>query len=224
MQDGATFCTACGAQMAPGPGGQWGAPPPPPVPAHYPPPQQYQPAQPVPSSKGDEQGGLLRVIVIILVVIVVLVAVGGALFLMGIQDFIDNQAEEPLVTFSRPVVGPREISNVTVWDATLRVAQVTPQDRDVYWDDLTITIKDREGFVLQSEAIAGLDGSAPYDDAANGWVDVEFWYGESPVDSALDPGEAIIITGMDLQYQGSSVIVLLGDAVIGTVSLPLIFQ
>lgn len=214
VQDGATFCTACGAQMAPGPRGQWGAPPPPPTAPGMPLPQPYPPP------RESDSGGMLRPIVIILVVILALVIVGSAILLMGILDLVGDLPEDTVVVLGTPQVAQRQVGNVTVWDATLPVELVTPRDQEVYWDDLVIVIESREGRALLSEQIVGLDGTSPYDDASDGWLDVELWSVEGPVDGVMGPGEALKITGMDEGYQGATLSMRLGTTVIASVDLP----
>ncbi len=217
------FCTACGAQLAPGPQGQFGPPPPPPPPTGQPMPQPYPYQQPYPyppPPKKDDSGTIIKVVVIVIVVLILLAVVAAALFFMGLMSLVEDLPNDPVVVMAAPRVTSRQLGNNTIWDATLEIAQVTPSD--VRWDDLTIYIESRDGTVLLDEMIVGLDDPTLYDDATDGWVDVQLWYVESPSDGTMDAGEAIKVTGMDERYQGATVELLLDDLV-GIVNLPLNF-
>lgn len=216
VQDGAMFCTACGAQTAPGPQGQWGAPLPPPPAQGMPLPQPY-PYQPPPK---DDSGTFVKVIVIV-VVVVVLLAIMFAIIWMGILGAIDDIPDERLtLNLAAPAVTQREIANVTIWDLTIEVNLVTPRDTMVLWAGVEIFIFSREGVDLQTGMPLVPDDPSNYDDATNGWIDVEGWYIETSLDLFIDEGEAIKVTGMDDRYEGSTLeIVSMGD-VVGTIRLP----
>ena len=213
VQDGAMFCTACGAQTAPGPQGQWGAPLPPPPAPGMPMPHPYQPPP------KDDSGTFVKVIVIV-VVVVILVAIMFAIIWMGILGAIDDNPDERLtLNLAAPVVTQREISNVTIWDATINVNLITPRDDMTLWAGVEILIFSRNGMDLMRTPLLPNDPSS-YDDATNGWVDVEGWYIETSPDLFIDEGEAIKVTGMDDRYESSTLeIIFMGD-VIGTIRLP----
>ncbi len=186
-------------------------------------PQPYPYQQPFPYTpppKKDDSGTLIKVVVIVIVVLIILAVVAAALFFMGLMSLVQDLPDDPVVVMSAPQVTPRQLGNNTVWDATLEIVRVRPSD--IRWDDLTIYIESRGGTVLLDEMIVGLDDPTQYDDAADGWVDVQLWYVESPSDGSLDAGEAIRITGMDERYQGSTVELLL-DLPVSWVNLPLNF-
>jgi hypothetical protein len=160
------------------------------------------------------------VIVLVVVVATAMVALDGMGWL--VQDP-DPHVDIHLVLAS-PSVTTRGIANVTHWDAVLDIQKVTPQDSRASWVGIEITVEAEDGSELLVGATPQPDHPFSYDDAANGWVDVEVWFIEAtPVDVFVDVGDAIVITGMDDRYEGASIVIRsLGDQ-IGKILLPLNF-
>ena len=179
------------------------------------------PHQPPPKEGSDTA---FRVVAIAIVVIFLLIVVLGVIFFMGFLSGIpeDNHYHDEVI-LSAPKVTQRQISNVTVWDAALDINTVRPSDFEPNWSYVRIKITSRDGMTLLS--IVGLDPDDPhsYDDASNGWVDVEAWYIDKNSNTLLDEGDTIKLTGMDDRYQGSTVEVLRAGEQIGTLTLPLNF-
>ena len=159
-------------------------------------------------------------VVVIVVVVVFLVAMMFAIIWVGILGAIDDIPDERLtLNLAAPVVTQREISNVNIWDATINVNLVTPRDAMTLWAGVEVLIFSRNGMDLTETPLLPNDPSN-YDDATNGWVDVEGWYIETSPDLFIDEGEAIKVTGMDDRYESSTLeIIFMGD-VIGTIRLP----
>ncbi len=213
VQDGAMFCTACGTQTAPGPQGEWGTPLPPPPAPGMPLPHTYQPPP------KDDSGTFVKVIVIV-VVVVLLVAMMFAIFWMGILGAMDDIPDERItLNLAAPVVTQRVITNVSIWDATVEVNLVTPRNTMTLWAGVEILIFSRNDMDLMRTPLLP-DDPSNYDDATNGWIDVEGWYIDTSTDLFIDEGDAIKVTGMDDRYESSTLeIIFVGD-VIGTIILP----
>ena len=162
----------------------------------------------------------MKVIVIVVVVVVLLAMVTFAIMWMGILGAIDNIPDERLtLNLAAPVVTQREIANVTIWDATINVNIVTPRDTMALWTGVEIFIISRNGMDLTERPLLP-DDPRNYDDATNGWVDVEGWYIETSLDLFIEEGEAVKVTGMDDRYESSILeIIFMGD-VIGSIMLP----
>ncbi len=160
-------------------------------------------------------------VAVIVVVVVVLVAVMFAIIWMGILGAIDDLPDERLtLNLAPPDVTQREITNVTIWDATVEVNLVTPRNTMALWAGVVIVVMSRDGMILLTRTPLLPDNPSDYDDATNGWVDVEGWYIDTSTDLFIDEGDAIKVTGMDDRYESSTLeIIFMGD-VIGTIRLP----
>lgn len=229
VQDGAMFCTACGAQTAPGPQGQWGAPPPPPPPAGAPQPGQQGPPPPYPYQQPyqyqpppkETSSTVVKVVAIVIVVAVVLAVLMVAIFWMGVLSVIDDLPDDRVtLNLASPSVETREITNITHWDAVVNINKITPSDSRVMWLSVLVIVKAADGSVLLTQTVPMPDSPASYDDATNGWVDVEIWYIDVGSDMFLDSGDAMKITGMDDGYEGAWIeFTYLGNR-IGSITLP----
>ena len=216
VQDGSMFCTACGAQTAPGPNGEWGAPPPPPP----------EPGMPVPHKRPPRDGSAqaIKIVAIVVVVIVILIAVIGIISLMGLLSLYEsNPPVQTVIDMQVPRVDQRQISNVTVWDATLEIDTITPRSGEVWWDNLQVSVQSREGEDLFTYHRPLIDDPRSYDDAANGWVDVQVWYVSMEDSSLVSQGDIIKITGMDERYQGGTIYIREKGSETVILTLPLDF-
>jgi len=167
---------------------------------------------------------VIKVVAIVVVVICLLIVVMGASFFMGVLSLIDESPEEQnVINFQAPRVSQRQVSNVTVWDATLEVDRVTPRESGVWWDTLQLSVLSREGDVLFAYHNPAIDDPQSYDDATNGWVDVEAWYIDLENNTLLRQGDIIKITGMDERYQGATIMIREKGTQTVTLQLPLNF-
>ena len=167
----------------------------------------------------DDSGTFVKVIVIV-VVVVLLVAMMFAIFWMGILGAMDDIPDERItLNLAAPVVTQRVITNVSIWDATVEVNLVTPRNTMTLWAGLEILIFSRNGMDLMRTPLLPNDPSN-YDDATNGWIDVEGWYIDTSTDLFIDEGDAIKVTGMDDRYKRSTLEIISMGGVIGTIRLP----
>jgi hypothetical protein len=162
----------------------------------------------------------VKVVAVVIVVAVVLAVVLVAIFWMGVLSVIDDLPDDRVtLNLASPSVQSREISNVTHWDAVININKMTPNDANVMWISLVVVIKSADGSVLLTQTVPLPDGGS-YDDASNGWVDVEIWYVDTDSDMFVDAGDAMKITGMDDTYEGALVdLTYLGNRA-GSVTLP----
>jgi hypothetical protein len=177
--------------------------------------------QPYQRPTGDDTGTALKLTAIVIVVVLIL-AFAFVAIMMDRDFFINSEPTEKVtVNLASPNVSTREIANVTHWDAVLNFNQVTPSDSSVPWTNVLVTIRDADGSMLLASAMPLSDDPFSYDDAANGWVDVEVWFIEVTFnDSSLDAGDALKVTGMDVRYEGATIdINNYGDR-IGSITLP----
>lgn len=230
VQDGAIFCTACGARMGEGVQSGDQAHQPPPIqqyvsPGGQAPPYPYQqPYQYQPPPK-DDAGTAVKVVVVVVLVIIIMAAVMGAIIWFGISNMVPdpNPNGPTTLVLGSPSVIVRDIGNVSVWDATIEINQVRTDEIAVMWPMIRITVRDSAGTVLMDSEMPLPDDPSDYDDATDGWVETELWYVETAIDGFIEAGDGIKITGMHDRYEGATVnIDYLGDR-IGSITLPIDF-
>jgi hypothetical protein len=165
-----------------------------------------------------------QVTTVLLVVVVLIALIGTAVFMFFyIEDGeVFTPDEKTTVNLASPSVNTRDIANVTHWDTVININLVTPRDATVAWSDVVVMVRDADGQVLLQRTEALPDDPSSYDDAANGWVDVQVWYIDTDAVGVVGAGDAIKITGMDDRYEGGYVEVVDADEVerIGSITLP----
>jgi hypothetical protein len=165
------------------------------------------------------------VVAVVIVIAVVSVTVLAAVFWMGFTGII---TEEPIgmitVNIASPNVQQRLVSDVVHYDAVLNINKITPRDTLVFWTSVEMIIKAADGSVLMTRTVPLPDDPTMYDDAANGWVEVEVWFIDVSSDIFVDAGDALKITGMDERYEGSYVEITYKGDRIGSITLPTDFS
>lgn len=214
VQDGAMFCTSCGAQTAPGPNGEWGAPPPPPVDPSMPQPQPQR----TPWTGGSKDTTIIAAVIIVVAVI----ALSAFMWIYIDESEILPPDEKLVLNLASPSVMTRDIANITHWDTVININKVTPKDASLLWIDVEVIVKNADGSVLLPRTRSFPDDPGNYDDAANGWVDVEVWAIDIDQNGLVSPGDAIKITGMDIRFEGGFVEIVQTSPVerIGGIVLP----
>ena len=213
------FCTACGAQTAPGPRGQWGAPPPPPHPAHQQPPYQQPPPQ-----RRDEGSTVVRVVVLVVIILVLLAAVAWAVLWTIIDDIPEDELHPgTILNLAAPLVVRRDAGNETVWDVSITINRVTSDLGALSWAFVRITLMESSGTVLVADGTPLPDDPGAYDNGSDGDVDVELWYVDAASDGLIEEADGIKITGMDRDYAGGRVVIGYTGDRIGMSVLPTLF-
>jgi hypothetical protein len=161
----------------------------------------------------------------VIVVVVVLTAfIGTAVFMWFYIDEgeVFEPDEETTLNLAPPSVHSRDIANVTHWDAIIEINLVTPRDVTVDWLGVVVEVRDEDGTVLFPMTEVLPNDPSGYDDAANGWVDVQVWYVDADADGVVDAGDAIKITGMNDRYEGGYLQVVGAGPFepIGSITLP----
>lgn len=149
-----------------------------------------------------------------LLTILTLVAV--LLPMSGCLDTGDNDnIELVVINLIAPSLTPRNDGTGEVHDASISVNKVTPRDSVVKWSDVKVTIKSADGAVL-------LPLTAVREDTGTYGSAVEVWYSDTAGKrDRIDAGDSILVTGMEASmYEGSYVIMFLGDKQIGDSVMP----
>ncbi len=117
-----------------------------------------------------------------------------------------------------------------VFDATLNILKVSPNDEAVLWTEVRLIIKSSNGSLLLQAAPLLADGSLPYDTDADGTITVQAWYIETMTgDTKMSASDIIKITGMSTggtipaplpNYEGATVELLKGGERIAEATLP----
>jgi len=125
--------------------------------------------------------------------------------------------DEPMITVS--VDKPCVTARGAVYDATVNVIRVTPEDQIVPWSQLYVLVKSYNGSLLNQSTLPNPDTNATYHDY------VEIWYVEvTPGDDKMGGSDSIKITGMTKAYEGATVILIKAGERIAEVDLPGIFD
>lgn len=151
-------------------------------------------------------GEVLMVAIVVIMATIIWILVSGML----------EDPNEPMITVSLDT--PRVNTRGTVYDATLGVIRVSPEDQSVPWSQVYVLVKSYNGSILNESTLPKTDTNATYHDY------VEIWFVEvTPGDMMMGGSDSIKITGMSKAYEGATVILVTGGERIAETDLPGIF-
>ena len=164
-------------------------------------------------------GEVLMVAIVVVLAAVVYIMVSGMLTL---QD-----EDKVSMTMGFPDVEghSRGATPTRVWDVTLDITRVIPDNFKLVWGDVFINIRSANGSLLQPRSALAPDNSAMYDNNDADGIDVELWYVEtSTSNNNVGGGDSIKVTGMDPSYEGATIQMTKAGELIALVTLPTNFQ
>jgi hypothetical protein len=121
---------------------------------------------------------------------------------------VSDPYEDVTVTMATPEVNYREVATGTVWDATIKIMNVTPEHVRVWWEDVKIKVVSTEGTPL-------MDKTRPFKDPGSYTTTTECWYFEIASDVAtMNAGDELRITTMSDSYEGGTLLLLANEEII----------
>ncbi len=145
-------------------------------------------------------------LVVVATIVVVLLATTYVLMMFEAID--DEGPDIVKVNLAPAVIQNRTLEDEVHWDATFHVNKVTPRDSIVRWAEVRVSLLSESGDVLVERMELEPDAPLNYDDGTDGLVDIEAWYVDLPTDGRMNSEDRFIITGLDRDHQGCSVILL----------------
>jgi flagellin-like protein len=134
----------------------------------------------------------------------------------------DPDEEKVVVKLNTPKVQQVTRNGTVVWDATLDILTLTLKDEKVYWHDVLVFVKSDNGSILHPASNMSDDSLGTYDEIAP--IDCEFWFVEiTSGDTKMSAGDSIKITGMDREYEGATVQLMLANELIGSIDVMAVF-
>jgi hypothetical protein len=117
------------------------------------------------------------------------------------------------IEFEDTTLGSHAHNNTTYHDYIARIGSIEPEDAELYWDEVTVTIVDGRGMVRDKDRRLERHTAWPLDEPRFFYVDDLGSPGE------LDVGERLQFNSLDGTYNGSRVRVLYMDRVVGGFNL-----
>ena len=170
----------------------------------------------------DIPARLFALLILLTVIMTVVITLG--LFLLGLgPGGTDVEDAWATLIMGAPSVDGREVGGVPHWDASTRVADVTPSGAEVPWTELRVMVVSSTGDLLLGAVAALPDNPPAYDDASDGTVDVEVWYVDVYDDGHIDMGDDIKLTGLTAGCEGATVRFTRDGEIIAAIVLPSTF-
>jgi FlaG/FlaF family flagellin (archaellin) len=162
---------------------------------------------------------------VLMVAIVIVLSAVVYIMVSGMLTFQDEDKVTMTMSFPDVQAKSRGATPTPVWDVTLDITKVIPDDYKLVWSDVYISIKAADGSLLKSKSGLTPDNPAMYDCNDTDGIDVELWYVEaSTSDSIVSGGDSIKVTGMDIYYEGCTIQLTKAGELIAQVDLPTNFQ
>ncbi len=160
-----------------------------------------------------------------MVAIVIVLAAVVYIMVSGMLTIQDEDKVSMTMRFPDVVGHSRGATPTRVWDVTLEITRVIPDNFKLVWGDVFINIVSDNGSVLQPRSALTPDNPAMYDNNDADGIDVEFWHVEtSTSDNIVSGGDSIKVTGMDPSYEGATIQLTKAGELIASVTLPTNFQ